>query len=48
VQLLPAALEQALIGRIPHQHVLEAVNGFRRLALAEHKLRLLKLGECIP
>src|SRR6516225_7807035 len=25
VQLLPAALEQALIGRIPHQRVLEAV-----------------------
>jgi hypothetical protein len=32
VQLLPAALEQALIGRIPHQRVLEAVDGFRRLA----------------
>ena len=42
VQLLPAAPEQALIGRIPHQHVLEAVDGVRRLAPAEHELRLLK------
>ena len=47
VQLLPAALEQALIGRIPHQRVLEAVDGFRRLALTVHELRLLELGECI-
>ena len=47
VQLLPAAPEQALIGRIPHQHVLEAVNGIRRLAAAEHEFRLLELGECM-
>src|SRR5260221_1000928 len=47
VQLLPAALEQALIRRIPHQHVLEAVNGFWRLATAEHEFRLLELGECM-
>ena len=45
VQLLPAALEQALIGRIPHQRMLEAVDGFRRLATAEHEFRLLELGE---
>ena len=32
VQLLPPALEQALIGRIPHQRVLEAVDGFRWLS----------------
>ena len=45
VQLLPAALEQTLIGRIPHQRVLEAVNGFRRLATAEHEPGLLELGQ---
>src|SRR5262245_66192698 len=45
VQLLPAAFEQALIGRIPHQRVLEAVNGFRRLATAEHEPGLLELSE---
>src|SRR6266566_4334036 len=45
--LLPAALEQALIGRIPHQRVLEAVDGFRRFATAEHEPGLLELGECM-
>ena len=44
VQLLPPALEQALIGRIPHQRVLEGVDGVRRLAAAEHELRLLELA----
>src|SRR6266511_4440797 len=48
VQLLPAALEQTLIGRIPHQGVLETVDGFRRFATAEHELRLLQLGERMP
>src|SRR6266850_8492428 len=47
VQLMPAALEQALIGRIPYQRVLEAVYGFRRLATAEHEPGLLKLDECM-
>ena len=47
VQLLPAALEKALIGRIPHQYVLEAIEGFRWLATAEHEPGLLELGECI-
>src|SRR5262249_6444615 len=45
VQLLPAALEHALISRIPPQRVLEAVDGVRRLATAEHEPRLLELGE---
>src|SRR5215471_2378350 len=47
VQSLPTALEQALISRIPHQRVLEAVNGIRRLATAEYELGLLELGEPI-
>src|SRR5499433_1702105 len=47
VQLLPAALEQALISRVPHERVLEAVNGIWRLATAEHELGLLELGEPI-
>src|SRR4029453_16812525 len=37
-----------LIGRIPHQGVLETVDGFRRFAPAEHELRLLQLGERMP
>src|SRR5262245_39112504 len=40
MQLMPSALEQALIGRIPHKRMLEAVDGFRRLAAAEHQLGL--------
>src|SRR6202040_835439 len=47
VQLMPAALEQALIGRIPYQRMLEAVNGFRRLATAEYESGMLELGECM-
>ena len=42
---MPAALEHALIGRITHQRVLEAVDGFRRLATTEHEPGLLKLGQ---
>src|SRR5262249_41880206 len=45
VQLLPAALEKALISRVPHQRVLEAVDGIRRLATAEQEAGLLELGE---
>jgi hypothetical protein len=45
--LLPAALEKALIGGIPHQRVLEAIDSFRRLATAEHEAGLLKLSECV-
>ena len=45
VQLLPAALEQTLICRIPHQRVLEAIDSFRWLATAEHELSLLEFGE---
>src|SRR6186997_2109114 len=45
VQSLPAALEQALVRRIPYQRVLEAIDGFRRLTSAEHKLSLLQSGE---
>src|SRR5438093_8794795 len=48
MQLLPAALEQILVRRVPHQCVLEAVDGFRRIAAAEDERRLLKLGECTP
>src|SRR5262252_9473607 len=40
VQLLAAALEQALIGRISYQRVLEAVDGVRRFATAEHEFRM--------
>src|SRR5215470_18871620 len=47
VQLLPAALEKALIGGIPHQGVLEAVDLFRRFAMTENELRLLELSECM-
>src|SRR5262249_49098887 len=46
VQHLETTLEQALIGSVPHQRVLEAVDGFRRLAAAEHDFRMLELGEC--
>ena len=45
VQHLPATLEQVLVGYVLNQRVLESVNGFRRLTAAEHKLRVLKLGE---
>src|SRR5262249_3766867 len=47
VQLLAAALEQALISRITHKRVLEAVHGLRRFSTAEHQLRLLELSECL-
>jgi hypothetical protein len=47
MQLLPAALEKAVVGRIPHQRVLEAVDSFRRLATAEHEAGLLELSECM-
>src|SRR6202000_1489223 len=43
VQLLPAALEHALISRVPHQRVLERVGGVRWLSVAEDELRLLEL-----
>src|SRR5262249_58452405 len=46
MQHFATTLEQALIGSVPHQRVLEAVDGFRRLAAAEHDFRMLKLGEC--
>ena len=42
---MPAALQQTLIGRVPHQGVFEAVNGIRRFATAEHEPGLLELGE---
>ena len=45
VQYLPAALEQVLVSRLLHQRVLEAVDGFRRIAAAEDELRVLELGE---
>src|SRR6516165_1410590 len=45
MQYLPAALEHVLIGRLLHQRVLEAVDGFRRIAAAEDELRVLELGE---
>ena len=47
VQDLSAALEQVLVGRVPHQYMLEAVDCFRRIAAAEHELRLLELRECM-
>src|SRR5262245_41603823 len=47
MQLMPAAFEETLIGRIAHQCMLETVDSFRRLAAAEHQLRLFELGECI-
>ncbi len=47
VQLLPPALEQALIGHVPHQSVLEAIDRFRWLAMAEHEFSFLKLGESL-
>ena len=47
VQLMPTTLKQALIGRIPHQRMLEAVDSLRGLATAEYELRLLELGECM-
>src|SRR6266436_8846939 len=45
VQLLPAALEEGFVGRIPYQRVLEAVNRFRRLAAAKNEPGLLKLSK---
>src|SRR5262245_12613998 len=41
VQLLPPALEQALIGRVPHERVLEAIDSFRLLATVGYELGLL-------
>jgi hypothetical protein len=45
MQLMPAALKQALIGRIPHQRVLEVEDRFWRLAPAEYKSGMLELGD---
>src|SRR5262245_56232520 len=42
---MPAALEQALIGRMTPQRWREGVNGFWRLATAEHEPGLLELGQ---
>ena len=39
VQSLAAALEQAVVGRVLNQRVLEAISGFRRRALHEQKVR---------
>src|SRR5262249_8825143 len=47
VQHLAAALEQVLVGRVLHQRVLEAVDGFGRISAAEYEFRLLELGERI-
>src|SRR5438445_10747986 len=44
VQYLPAALEQALVSRLLHQRVLEAVDGFRRIAAREDELPRLCVG----
>jgi hypothetical protein len=41
MQLLPAALEQIVIRRVPYQRVFEAVDGFRRIAATKHERRLL-------
>ena len=38
MQLLSLHLEQALVGGVPHQRVLERVAGLRRRAAAEHQL----------
>src|SRR5258706_8621757 len=45
MQYLPAALEQVLVRRLLYQRVLEAVDGFRWIAAAEHEFRVLELGE---
>src|SRR5262245_21459008 len=42
VQYLPAAFEQVLVSRLLHQRVLEAVDGFRRIAPADRKSTRLK------
>src|SRR5215813_11447971 len=47
VQSLPAALEQALIGRIPHQRVLEAIDSIWWLTTSEYKLSMFEFGECV-
>ena len=45
VQLLPTTLEQALIGRIAHKCVLEAVGGFRRFAASRYEFGLLEFAQ---
>src|SRR5262249_12519400 len=45
VQYLPPTFEQVLVRDLLHQRVLEAVDGFRRIAAAEDELRVLELGE---
>jgi hypothetical protein len=45
VQHLPPTLEQTLVGRLLNQRVLEGVDRVGRLAVSEHQLGLLKLGE---
>src|SRR5262245_43775169 len=48
VQLMPASLDQAFVGRIPDDCVLGAAHGFRRFSMAEDELRLLELRKCLP
>src|SRR5262249_43234488 len=43
VQHLPTAFKHVLISRLLYQRVLEAVDGFRWIAAAEHEFRLLEL-----
>src|SRR5262249_44249848 len=45
MQLLPAALQQVLVCCLLHQRMFEAVDGFWRIAAAEHELRVFELGE---
>src|SRR5215831_15259754 len=47
VQSPPAALEQALIGRIPHQRVLEAIDRIRWLTSSEYELSMFEFCECM-
>ena len=47
MELLAPAPEQALVGGIPHQRVLEGIVRVLQLAAAEDQLRLDQLTECV-
>ena len=48
MQLLPLRLEQALVGGVPHQRVLEGVARLRRLAAARTPARPRRAGPARP
>src|SRR5512139_1483553 len=48
MQLMPAALEQTFVCRIPHQRMLKTIDSLRWLTTVEEKFSLLEFGESMP